>query len=241
MKNNKSDGIYATFVCLANSRKHSGRCLAGKARYRGKFDKWIRPISERIGEELHDHEHRTQMGEEVQILDVLEIKLIEHKPKLHQQENYLMDVSVPLRKIGTFSVKEIMSYVDKPASLWGTGYSSSKGLNDYVPIEKIAEFKDSLYLINVKKLIIEIAEEYKQSTRRRKKVFRAGFELGGEMYKLTITDPNFEEKFNDKVPGSYEIEDSLLTISLGEEFNSSHYKLVAGILPLSYGEKWSVH
>jgi len=74
----------ATFVCLANSRKHNGRCLAGKALFNGTYSKWIRPVTEHPSEELQSHEHCLQSGEDSSILDLLEIQLLQPKGKQHQ-------------------------------------------------------------------------------------------------------------------------------------------------------------
>jgi hypothetical protein len=114
----------ATFVCLANSRKHSGRCLAGKALYNGTYSKWIRPFTEHPSEELQYNEHCLQTGQDAAILDLLEIKLLEPKGTLHQQENWLMDVSVPLKKKGSMGLEELSKLVDSPETLWGTGTST---------------------------------------------------------------------------------------------------------------------
>ena len=115
----------ATFVCLANSRKHNGRCLAGKALFNGTYSKWIRPVTEHSSEELQSHEHCLQSGEDSSILDLLEIQLLQPKGKQHQQENWLMDVSVPLKKKGTLSLEDVTQIVDSPGSLWGLGSSST--------------------------------------------------------------------------------------------------------------------
>ena len=232
--------IHATFVCLANSKKHGGRCLAGKASWRGSFNKWIRPVTDRPTEELQEPEFRLHTGEDARLLDVLEIRLIRDYPNLHQQENFLMNVSVPLKKVRTFTIDEATAIVDKPSDLWGIGHSSSKGINDFVAKNEIEAINNSLYFIRVPNLKIEITDEYSQSWHRHQKVFRAGFSIGQNPYKLKITDPHFEEKYREKPLGCYEIEDSLLTISLGEEFNNSYWKLVAGLIPVSYGKNWSV-
>ena len=47
-------------VCLANSRKHNDRCVAGKVYESGQILEWIRPISSRQGEELSDLERKYQ-------------------------------------------------------------------------------------------------------------------------------------------------------------------------------------
>ena len=112
------------FICLANSRKRSGRCLAGKVDLQGFYTEWIRPISGRESEELRLPEFLIHTGGEAQVLDLLEVKPLNHKPKLHQQENYLMDTSVPLRKVGSITTAEVRKLVDSPFSLWGAGHSS---------------------------------------------------------------------------------------------------------------------
>lgn len=241
MEDNAGENIRATFICLANSRKKSGRCLAGKASFRGSYTKWIRPISDREFEELKGNEYHIHTGEEARLLDLLEIKLLNHKPKIHQQENYLMDASVPLRKIGTISVENLVRLADQPNDLWGIGHSSRNGMNDFVPKDEIEKYSNSLFLIHTKNLQVHVAQEWSANWHRNQKVFRAEFNLNGNLYKLKITDPVFEEKFFDKPVGSYVIQDTLLTISLGEEFNNSYWKLIAGVMPLSYGEKWSTN
>jgi len=35
-----------TFVCFANSRKHSGRCVAGKEWLSGRPGEWVRVVSD---------------------------------------------------------------------------------------------------------------------------------------------------------------------------------------------------
>jgi hypothetical protein len=49
-------------VCLANSRKPDGRCVAGKLYAQGKFGAWLRPISARDGEELSEQERQISKG-----------------------------------------------------------------------------------------------------------------------------------------------------------------------------------
>ena len=223
----------ATFVCLANSRKHSGRCLAGKAFHNGAYSKWIRPVTEHPSEELQANEHCLQTGQDAAILDLLEIKLLEPKGTLHQQENWLMDVTVPLKKMGSMTLEELSNLVDTPETLWGTGTSTKNGKNNFVPIAEITSHSSSLYLVDISNFKVEIRISFG------KRDMRGVFSYGGHEYKLSITDLNFEQRFMDKPLGDYEIARTLLTISLGENYEGSFYKLIAGIMPIEFGKKWS--
>lgn len=223
----------AIFVCLANSRKHSGRCLAGKVLQNGTYSKWIRPVTESRFEELQTNEHCLQTGQDAAILDLLEIKLLESKGNLHQQENWLMDVSVPLKKKGSMGLEELTKLVDSPETLWGTGTSTKNGKNNCVPISEIAKHDSSLYLIEVSNFKVEIRFLFG------KRDMRGVFSYGGHEYKLSITDFHFEQRFSDKPLGDYEIDRTLLTISLGENYFDTFYKLIAGIMPIEFGKKWS--
>jgi len=223
----------ATFVCLANSRKHSGRCLAGKAFHNGAYSKWIRPVTEHPSEELQANEHCLQTGQDAAILDLLEIKLLEPKGTLHQQENWLMDVTVPLKKMGSMTLEELSNLVDTPETLWGTGTSTKNGKNNFVPIAEITSHSSSLYLVDISNFKVEIRISFG------KRDMRGVFSYGGHEYKLSITDLNFEQRFMDKPLGDYEIARTLLTISLGENYEGSFYKLIAGIIPIEFGKKWS--
>lgn len=56
-------------ICIANSRKLSGRCIAG-LRIDGKG--WIRPVSESPEGTLFQEHYILKDGSEAQVLDVLE-------------------------------------------------------------------------------------------------------------------------------------------------------------------------
>jgi len=142
----KQDG--RRIVCLANSRKPSGRCIAGKLFFQGKFGNWIRPISMREGEELSELERQIGTKTEPALLDILEFSIIAPKPTHHQTENWIMNPAMKMRKVGSISPKDLMLALDKPINLWVVGSSSKRGRNDFVPEGRIQEVTDSLFLIN---------------------------------------------------------------------------------------------
>jgi len=230
-----------TIVCLANSRKHNDRCVAGKIYDSGQVLEWIRPISSRQGEELSEAERQYQNGVEPQLLDIFEFSILEPKPSGHQSENFLISRPKSFRKIGTLNVKDLFKSVDKPVNLWIMGYQSKTyGKNDLVPPDRIIEVKNSLYLINPHTLVIQVVSS---SFGRR---IRGKFTYLGAEYNLGITDPVIELNYRSKAYGEYKIQDALLTISLAHDLHTvskspqstGYYKVIAGVIDISsFGRK----
>ena len=135
-------------ICLANSRKPDGRCIAGKLYFQGKFGKWLRPISAREGEELSEIERLVGPKTEPAMLDILEFSIIVAKPSHHQTENWIINPKVRMQKVGSILPIDLMLALDKPINLWIVGSSSKRGKNDFVPEDRIEEVTDSLFLIN---------------------------------------------------------------------------------------------
>ena len=73
---------------MANSRKHSGKCVVGKT-----IDTYqtIRPISDRENEELSEIEIRYSNGQLPKILDIISIETKGSLPNNYQKENWLID------------------------------------------------------------------------------------------------------------------------------------------------------
>jgi hypothetical protein len=223
-------------VCLANSRKPDGRCVAGKLYAQGKFGAWLRPISIREGEELSEQERLTSKGLEPALLDILEFTISKHKPSSHQPENFVINPQHKFKQVGRISAQELLKVIDRPKNLWIMGYQSKTfGKNDLVPPSRISEVSNSLYLINPHYFTIQVVQgAYSLQV-------RGHFTYLGAEYNLRITDPIVEERFIPKGVGEYKIEDVLLTISLAEKLftvasnpsSSGYYKLIAGVIDIS--------
>ncbi|WP_435853988.1 dual OB domain-containing protein [Streptomyces sparsogenes] len=213
-------------MCLANSRKHGGRCIAGVERREGK---WIRPVSSRDGEAVSESERRYASGAEPRVLDIISMRLIEHRPDGFQCENWLVDPTIRWRRNGRIGWDDLYSLEQHPAILWHNGNSSGGGINDQVPAAQQKAVMGSLKLIRVDAVDIRVDRAYPQAGNQKFDV-RAHFRYAGSLYALKVTDPIYEEKYRDLGLGRYGLTESFLTISLGKEFNGHLYKLVAAII-----------
>lgn len=78
---------FCEFICLANSRKHGGRCVAG---IRTDGCGWIRLVTNRDDGALLPQHYTLCDGTEAQTLDLLRIEVIKPPPKPYQPENWLV-------------------------------------------------------------------------------------------------------------------------------------------------------
>lgn len=221
-------------VCLANSRKRNGRCIAGRELIGDKQTRgeWIRPISNRPGEEVSERERQYEDGSDPNVLDVIDVPLLEAKPRNYQRENWLLDDKHYWRKHSLFDQERLKDLLDPVAPLWINGESTYHGTNDRVKNDEVNQEDGSLRFIRLGKLTVHVfapGEAFGNVKRR----VHAEFLHNQESYKLWITDPKYEKKYLKMENGRYEIGDCFATISLGEEHDDGYfYKLVAAIMEI---------
>ncbi len=214
-------------VCLANSRKISGRCIAGKI---VRSNQWVRPVSSRDTEEISEYERRYENGQMPRLLDIIRIPVKEHRPKLFQTENYLIHDDYYWEKIGRFdgSLHDLLDY---PCDLWGTACSSYQGLNDRFSEQQCNNYSESLYLIKPESLKIIVRTEGQEFGNSRRKV-RARFTYNHQSYLWPVTDPDVERQYLSGNNGEFILEATkhYLCVSVGLPYQGYCYKFVASII-----------
>lgn len=217
-------------LCLANSRKMSGRCLAGKEIDGEKIGAWIRPVSAREHEEISEDERRYENGHTANLLDIISIPMLQPKPTTYQSENHLIDEQLYWVKSGSATWAQIERSIDTVAGpLWVNGYSSSYAVNDQVPEAEAAKLKNSLLLIRPSDLKIWVGRRGNPSFPR-KRVVRAQFSLNNFPYDLGLTDALMERRYLQGEDGTFAVKNGLLCVSLGEAFKGNAYKLAAALI-----------
>jgi len=226
MSNDAPNSI-ETIVCLANSRKSSGRCVAGK---RTSDNSWFRPISNRPGHEISEWDRRYSDGKTAQLLDVIEIPCIEKRPLGHQSENVLIDDRFYWKKKGSASWSDVLKLVDQEADLWANGFNAYYNRNNRVPKSLIDKDGGSLRLIELDEIVLHAVPKAPDFGNM-KLIVRASFEYGGNEYKLDVTDPEYERACLEKGTGEYHLKSVIACVSLAELHTDGYaYKLVASII-----------
>lgn len=216
-------------ICLANSRKYSGRCVAGKEFFGNRVGGWVRPVGKRETGELSPKESSYWNGDSPALLDVIAIPLTRPDPHSYQTENYIVDTGEWVRK-HQFPLSDLLRLCDPVDSLWINGYQSNNGLNDRMPEETVKEkIRSSLLFIKPGEVSI-IVEEGPNLLKR----VRSRFTFAGSEYGLSVTDPVIENRYFNKDVGQYPINKTnlYLTISIGEPYEGYCYKLVAAVIGL---------
>ncbi|MBQ9641290.1 MAG: siphovirus Gp157 family protein [Bacteroidaceae bacterium] len=210
------------FICLANSYKRGGRCIAGveidsnnSILFNNNGNpKWIRPI-----------ETYTQYGEipnniacNIKLLSSVTLKHVVGYPQTVHRENvsYVEIEANPLPFHADSSF--LNQFVDKVhQSIFGNRGKA-------VSVDMASRLDYSLMFIHVQNASAYIDEDRERSKNRMKFIYY------GTEYEFPITDPMFLDSFKREPERFANIPDVYLTISLGLEFEGWHHKLIAGVI-----------
>lgn len=225
-----ADIIAKRIVCLANSWKKGGRCIAGKELLKdGRPSVWVRPVSDRESEAVDQSERQYRDGSEPAVLDVVDVPLLEARPRGHQQENWLLNPEYYWTREKRVTVGDLHRLVDPVEHLWIYGSESRNGLNNRVSGTDVRCLAESLCLIEINDLVLDVYDESNSFSNAVRRRIYGGFRHGGTEYCLSVTDPVCEREYTSI--GYHEIGKCFLTISLGEEFKDGFcYKLIAAVI-----------
>ena len=209
------------FVCLANSFKEGGRCLAGieldandnPVIVNGR-PKWIRPVCNTEHGEVPNH-----IAEAFQILNVIELDVTGNRPEGYQSENVIFSEGT-IRTVAYFANYHLVNLCDNANMILG-----NKGRA--VSQESIRNLNHSLMLINVNQF--EVTQKVYEDNPDRPKT-RLAFTYRDTRYDFPVTDPAFLHRYKNNLNLLRGVNQLYLTLSLGIKWEDWYYKLVAGII-----------
>lgn len=225
------------FICLANSFKYGGRCIAGieiRLSEDGKTfrvvddqgePRWMRPVQR----ETNHKEIPTETARNIRILDVIELSNTEACGTGCQNENFYYSRMRIIKSL-PFSQKVLQALLSKRDFVL---HSQGRFLTH---MEYCAN-KGSLMLIEPEEP--EIIREEKIKEGIKKIQYKARFLYKGNEYLVSVTDPRYLERMEgySNVPliGKFPTGTFYFAISLTEEpvevdNQLQHYKLIAGII-----------
>lgn len=216
-------------ICLANSRKYSGVCVAGKEWTNETVGAWVRPVSAESTGELSQGITLLPNGRTPRLLDIITVPLLESRPHAYQPENRLIREG-PWGWSGTFDPSRLGELVDEVDGLWINGHHSHSGRNDRMPLAVVEKtLPSSLLFIRPESLSIGVEQDSRGLNR-----VRAEFIFKGKTYRLAVTDPDVQGDTLQLAVGEYPLgcREAYLTISLSEPFESFCYKLVTAVILL---------
>lgn len=212
------------FICLADSFKKGGHCIAGK---RTDTLQWIRPVSQIVEEGLSDMQICYEDGSCPNLLDIIEIEAIQSVPCNHQTENWLFDETIKWKKVGVFT-GDLDSLVDTNISLLSVTSDSSKKKNCRIDtmFSITGQITNSLLFLKIPKATVSVIKKYDDPDNYDKDTILK-FTINNKQFEISKKDRrNIYSRF-----GNYPIENPLyITLSLALDFNGYCYLLVAGIL-----------
>jgi hypothetical protein len=227
-----------TIVCLANSYKHGGRCVAGICLETGE---WLRLRGKADDGALTPREYAlANSAGELRLLDVFSVDLHYALPSDCHPEDWEVSAA-PWHLIDRPCPRERFDELASAASAAAAGAHLLGGYRDRVEGSELVSkpIKASLALVSPDSLWWWIREEHG------KRKNRALFHRNHVTYDLAVTDPRWVEQMNLLPTGIYphsmlapHTAKVWLTISLSEVFHPRpggpgwHFRIVAAVIAL---------
>lgn len=216
------------FICLANSYKRGGRCIAGieividdnnrwgVIRNADGNPKWIRPISHttEYGEIPEGEARFLPLLSVVRIIDVFPCPNMAHSEDVYYKQMY------PIGRVPSHStVLSKLTDAIHPVLFYTTDYSIS--------IDTYEHGNYSLMMVHPEGLSFHL-----DPSKNRAKYFMT-FKYNGVIYDFKVTDPYFYQYIEQHPEALDNPSDVYVTLSLGLEYEGRHHKLIAAmIMPL---------
>lgn len=213
------------FICLANSYKRGGRCVASVEIVfdaNGKLNpvcdddgkpRWIRPIANTTYGEIPNN-----VAEGIKLLSIVKLYNVVPCPNKPHTENVYYSKLEQYKYDLSHNVNIINHLFDS------THQAIFHNRGRAVSAEMSMGINYSLMLIHAENACAYIDEN------REKSKNRMSFTYCGADYDFPITDPIFLDEFKKEPERYVNISDVYLTLSLGLEFEGWHHKLVAGVI-----------
>ena len=213
------------FICLANSYKRGGRCIAGveisinqKKRWKvirndDGSPKWIRPIDSNTeyGEVPEDEARHIPM---LSIVKLTDIKPCPHQA--HSEDVFYHEITAIGTVISNAKILDILLDTVHHEIFYTTELSISP--------EVYAQGNYSLMMIHPNSF-----QFHEDPTKNRAK-FRITFDHNGTLYDFSVTDPSFYLLISQQPELISTLKDIYLTLSIGLVYEGRHHKLIAGII-----------
>lgn len=246
-------------ICLANSRKHSGRCVAGLlvGPHDGVGEGWIRPVGNNDLRILMERHYTFAGGKEAAPLDLIRMELDRPDKKPHHPEDWLASpkrwelLARPAPK--EIAVPLLRAHLARGPVLGSAG--AKVAYADCVARAQTDHAQKSLGLVWAQNPCWAISRSGQWGTVRKTRVV---FKHGGAFYDLPMTDSEWEHQLGHLPagePGSGELyplastasgrvgddDRVLLTVSLSEPLDGDHavgaksgwcFKMAAGVVVL---------
>jgi len=207
-------------LCLANSYKEKGRCIAGillddnnNPILNNNNAVWIRPVCKADHGQVPNH-----LCENIVPLDIIEINGTNNVGTGYQSENTSFDESKIL-SMGKANRNILNNLHSQTNLIFG---NRGKAL----PEDTIKTLNHSLILVNLTEFEI-VEKEYED---REHPQVRLNFSYNNNSYDLPVTDPIFLDSYNNNKTILNNKNDIDVVLSLGVPYKDWYYKLVATII-----------